>query len=151
MNRAVKSSAAVAGALVMGVVGAVAPSAGSPPMDGFRLVKLCPTADDPAACDIVAAEPFEQLVGGRISYEDRVYWENPAGFTFEIARVTLTTGDDSGIVMGQVRWLKDSGKFTLRQGTGSLAGLHARGTVDYTGDVGDQAEFTLVGTYHVQP
>ena len=151
MNKAMKCGAAVAGALVLGGLGAVAPSAGTPPMDDFRLVKLCPTADDPAACDIVVSEPFEELVGGRISYQDRVLWVNPAGFTFEIARVTLTTGDDSGMVMGQFRWLKDSGKFTLRQGSGSLAGLHARGTVEYTGDVGTQAEFTLVGTYHVQP
>lgn len=152
MSRAMTSTATVAGALVLGVLGAAAPSAGTPPTDGFQLVKLCPTADDPAACDIVdASEPFRQLIGGRISYEDRVYWENPAGFTFEIARVTLTTGDDSGMVMGQIRWLQDSGKFTLRQGAGSLTGLHASGTVEYTGDRDGRAEFTVAGTYHLQP
>lgn len=120
-------------------------------MDGFQIVKLCPTADDPAACDIIASEPFGQLVGGRISYEDRVLWENPAGFTFEIARVTLTTGNNTGKVMGQVRWLKDSGKFTLRQGSGSLAGLHAVGTVEYTGEDGDRYLYTLTGRYHLAP
>ena len=29
-------------------------------MDDFRLVKVRPTVDDPAACDIVASEPFQE-------------------------------------------------------------------------------------------
>jgi hypothetical protein len=152
-RRVVRAGAAVTGALIVGLLGAVAPADGRPAKDEFRIEKWCPTADDPAACYIVESEPFTQLVGGRISYEDRVYWTNPAGFTFEIARVTLTTGPgkDPGQIMGQVRWLKDSGLITLRQGTGSLADVHATGTVEYIAQEGDLSAFELVGTYHVHP
>ena len=69
----------------------------------------------------------------------------------EIARVTLTGPGDDILVRGQIRFIDEAGKFTLRQGEGSLAGLHATGSVQYTGMDGDQFLFTLTGRYHVDP
>jgi len=150
--RITRFAALVVGATGLVLMGAAVPSAASPPRNTFEIVKLCPSAGDDASCDIVASTPFTELVGGRIIYDDRVYWENPAGWTFEIARVTLTTPGDAGtVVRGQVRWIRDSGLITLRQGSGTLAGLHGTGVVEYTGDVGAQSKFTLTGTWHIDP
>ena len=121
------------------------------PGPGFEIVKVCPTAGDPAACDIVSSTPFsKELVGGRISYDDRVYRETP---TYrEIARVTLTGPTGAVLVRGQIRFIGEAGKFTLRQGEGSLAGLLATGTIAYTGTTRDgRSAFTLTGQYHVDP
>ena len=123
------------------------------PRQDFYMEKICPNADNPNACDIQdAAPPFAQLIGGQIIYTDRVYWENPAGHLFEIARVEITTGDDSGSALGQIRWIGDYGLFTIMQGTGSLAGLHANGKVEFK-DVASDGRwvFTLIGTYHIDP
>ena len=56
------------------LVGAtMVPSAATPPEQGFEIVKVCPTAGDPAACGIRLVDTLpHQLVGGRISYDDRV-------------------------------------------------------------------------------
>jgi hypothetical protein len=123
------------------------------PRQDFYLEKICPRWDNPNACDIQnAAPPFTQLNGGQIIYTDRVYWENPAGHLFEIARVKITTGDGSGSALGQIRWVGDYGLFTIMQGTGSLAGLHANGTVEFKEVAGDgRWVFTWIGTYHVDP
>ena len=131
---------------------ATAPVQASPRQDLY-LEKICPRPDNPNACDIQnAAAPFTQLNGGQIVYTDRVYWENPAGHLFEIARVVITTGDGSGSAMGQVRWVGDHGLFTVMQGTGSLAGLHANGKVEFKDVAGDgRWVFTWVGTYHIDP
>jgi hypothetical protein len=124
----------------------------SPP-ENFYLTKICPSLDNPNACDIQYADsPFEHLVGGQIIYFDRVYWENPAGHEFEIARVEVTTGDDTGQAIGQIRWIKDYGLFTFGQGSGSLAGLHANGRVEFV-EITDDGRyvFSLTGTYHIDP
>ena len=71
------------------VILATAASAQAAPRQTFYLEKVCPSIAAPTlnACDIVAANPFGQLVGGAIIYNDRVWMpENPGGFTFEIAR-----------------------------------------------------------------
>ena len=122
----------------------------SPP-EYFYLMKVCPSLDNPNACDIQSADPFSQLVGGQIIYVDRVYWENPAAHLFEIARIEVTTGDASGQAIGQVRWIKDHGLFTIGQGSGSLAGLHANGRIEFLGLADDRYAFSLTGTYHVDP
>ena len=132
------------------LVGTLAvPSVGTPPTEGLEIVKACPTEDDPAACEIISSTPFTELEGGRISYDDRVLRETP---TYrEIARVTLTGPGDDILVRGQIRFIGEAGKFTLRQGAGSLAGLHATGTVQFIGVDGDQFLFTLTGRYHIDP
>lgn len=118
----------------------------------FSLEKVCPSLDNPNACDIQSADPISQLAGGQIIYFDRVYWENPAGHLFEIARVEVTTGDGSGQATGQIRWIKDHGLFTIGQGSGSLAGLHATGRVEFV-DIANDGRwlFSLTGTYHIDP
>ena len=124
------------------------------PRQDFYLEKICPSLTNPTvACDIQnSAPPFTQLNGGQIIYTDRVNWENPAGHLFEIARVVITTGDGSGSALGQIRWIGDSGLFTIMQGTGSLAGLQANGKVEFKEVAGDERwVFTWIGTYHVDP
>jgi hypothetical protein len=137
------------------VILATAASAQAAPRQTFYLEKVCPSIAAPTlnACDIVAANPFGQLVGGAIIYNDRVWMpENPGGFTFEIARIRLRTGDNSGGATGQVRWIKDHGLFTISQGTGSLAGLHVNAVVQYIGDTADgRMKFSVSGTYHIDP
>lgn len=61
--------------------------------------------------------------------------------------VVLTTPNGDGKVYGQVRQVGDHGYFTLRQGEGTLAGLHAVGRIEWLeGDT-----FSLEGTYHLDP
>jgi len=123
------------------------------PRQDFYLEKVCPSLSNPNACDIVAADPpFAGLVGGQVIYDDLVFWDNPAGFTFEIARVEVTTGDNAGMVTGQIRWIKDHGLFTFRQGSGSLDNLYATGRVDFIGFADDgRWLFSLTGRYHIEP
>jgi hypothetical protein len=123
------------------------------PRQDFYFEKVCPSLDNPNACDIdYAGSPFDQLVGGQVVYFDRVYWDNPASFTFEIARVEVTPGDSNGMVIGQVRWLKDHGLFTFTQGSGSLDNLYATGRIDFLGvDPDGRWRFSLSGTYHIDP
>ena len=122
------------------------------PRQDFYLEKVCPSADNPNACDIVSANPFAQLMEGQVIYFDRVYWDNPAGHSFEIARVEVTTGNNDGMVIGQVRWLKDHGLFTFNQGSGSLDNLYATGRIDFLGVEPDgRYRFSLTGTYHIDP
>lgn len=123
------------------------------PGQDFYLEKVCPSLSNPNACDIVYANPpFEGLVGGLVIYDDLVYWDNPAGYTFEIAKVEVTTGNHDGMVAGQIRWIKDHGLFTFRQGSGSLDNLYATGRVDFI-DVDPDGRwfFSLTGTYHIEP
>lgn len=140
-------------ALVIAAALLTAAAVQASPRQDFYLEKICPSGDNPNACDIQnAAPPFTQLNGGQIIYTDRVYWENPAGHLFEIARVEITTGDGSGSALGQIRWLGDYGLFTVMQGTGSLAGLHANGKVEFKEIAGDgRWVFTWIGTYHIDP
>ncbi len=127
-------------------------SAQASPGQDFYLEKVCPSDTNPNACDIVAANPpFAGLVGGLVIYDDLVYWANPAGHEFEIARVEITTGADDGMVTGQIRWIKDHGLFTLRQGSGSLDNLYATGRVNWIGEEGGHYRFSLTGTYHIEP
>jgi len=128
-------------------------SVNASPGEDFHLVKVCPSETNLNACDIVAADPpFEGLVGGQVIYDDFVYWDNPAGYTFEIARVEVTTGDNAGMVTGQIRWIKDHGLFTFRQGSGSLDNLYATGRVDFIGFAQDgRWLFSLTGRYHIEP
>jgi len=142
----------VLGIVVLMIAMLAVPTASASPRQDFYLEKLCPSADNPNACDIVTADPFMQLVGGQIIYTDRVLWENPAGHMFEIAKVVITTGDNSGSAMGQVRWLGDYGLITIMQGTGSLAGLQANAKVEFKEIAPDgRYLFSLTGTYHVDP
>ena len=123
------------------------------PREDFYMEKICPSPDNPNACDIQnAAAPFTRLNGGQILYTDRVYWENPAGHLFEIARIEIKAGDGSGTARGQIRWVGDYGLFTIMSGTGSLKGLRANGRVEFK-DVAPDGRwmFTLSGTYHVEP
>jgi len=123
----------------------------APPSD-FYFEKVCPSLSNPNACDIQNAFPFTQLNGGQINYFDRVLWENPAGFVFEIAKIEVTTGDNTDMTTGQVRWIRDHGLYTLRPGTGSLVGLHASGRVEFVGMTEDgRYLYELTGTYHVDP
>ena len=123
------------------------------PGQDFYLEKVCPSLKNPNACDIVVADPpFEGLVGGLVVYDDLVYWANPAGYEFEIARVEVTTDAKDGMVTGQIRWIKDHGLFTFRQGSGSLDNLYATGRVDFLGvDPDGHYRFSLTGTYHIEP
>lgn len=140
------------GLLALLVVLASTASAQASPRQAFYFEKVCPSLDNPLACDISGSVPFAQLNGGQIIYNDRVYWENPAGNLFEIARIQLTTGNDSGTAVGQVRWLKDYGLFTISQGTGSLAGLHVNARVEFKDyDADGRWRFTVSGTYHLDP
>jgi hypothetical protein len=120
----------------------------------FHLAKVCPSPDNPMACDIFEAVPFDVLIGGQIVYTDHAYFTNPTGRGLEIATIHLTTGSgkDQGEAVGHIRWLVDSGKFTIGNGSGSLAGLHADGTIEYMGTQADERPwFLLDGTYHVDP
>ena len=66
--------------------------------------------------------------------------------------MTLTGPTGAVLVRGQIRFIGETGKFTLRQGEGALAGLHATGTIAYTGTTRDgRSAFTLTGQYHVDP
>lgn len=131
----------------------VATTVQASPREDFYLEKVCPSLDNPNACDIVYVDsPFEQLLGGQVVYCDRVYWENPAGFTFEIAKVEVTTVDHDGMTIGQVRWLKDHGLFNFTQGSGLLDNFHATGRIDFMGvDPDGRYRFSLSGTYHIDP
>jgi hypothetical protein len=109
--------------------------------DYFYLEKVCPDPDSPF-CDLQAAEPFTGLNGGQIEYLSCA----PATDKW-LCEVVLTTKSGDGSVSGRVRWVSDHGYFTLRRGTGSLAGLHAVGRIDWLHD----DTFSLEGTYHVEP
>lgn len=69
---------------------------------------------------------------------------NPHGFIIS-SEVLLEV--DGGTAMGHFVWLIDHGYFTFRQGTGSLAGFHARGEIAYVSGV----TWSLTGTYHFKP
>ena len=143
-------TAAVSALMLVGAT--MVPSAATPPEQGFEIVKVCPTAGDPAACDIVSSTPFHRLGGG----PDQLRRPGAAGDA-------VLPGDRPGDpdradgrglvwVRGQIRFIGEAGKFTLRQGEGSLAGLHATGTIAYTGTTRDgRSAFTLTGQYHVDP
>ena len=109
--------------------------------DYFYLEKVCADPDSPF-CDLRAANPFTDLNGGQLEYLSCA----PATDKF-LCAVVLTTESGDGAVSGRVRWVSDHGYFTLRQGTGSLAGLHAVGRIDFLYD----RTFSLEGTYHVEP
>jgi hypothetical protein len=118
----------------------VASAYASPP-DYFYLEKVCSNPDSPF-CDLQNADPFADLNGGLIEYLTCA----PAPDKF-LCEVVFTTANGGGKVNGQVRWVSDHGYFTLRQGEGTLAGLHAVGRIDWLeGDT-----FSLEGTYHVDP
>jgi hypothetical protein len=111
----------------------------------FYLEKVC---SDPESsfCVLQNAYPFENLNGGLIEYLSCA----PATDKF-LCAVELTTGSDyeDGSVSGRVRFVSDHGYFTLRQGTGSLAGLHAVGRIELLSE--ETGTFSLEGSYHVEP
>jgi hypothetical protein len=118
----------------------VASAYASPP-DYFYLEKVCSDPDSPF-CDLQNADPFTGLNGGQIEYLTCA----PAPVK-SLCEVVLTTANEDGKVYGQVRWVSDHGYFTLRQGEGTLTGLHAVGRIDWLeGDT-----FSLEGTYHLDP
>jgi hypothetical protein len=109
--------------------------------DYFYLEKVCSDPDS-AFCDLQKADPFTGLDEGQIEYLTCA----PAPDKW-LCEVELTTARGDGTVSGRVRWVSDHGYFTLRHGTGTLAGLHAVGRIDWLeGDT-----FSLEGTYHVDP
>jgi hypothetical protein len=122
--------------LVLTVVSAYA----SPP-DYFYLEKVCSDPDSPF-CDLQNADPFADLGGGQIEYLTCA----PVPDKW-LCEVVLSTADEDGKIYGHVRWVSDHGYFTLRQGEGTLAGLHAVGRIDWLGG----ATYSLEGTYHVDP
>jgi len=131
---------AICGVAVLLLVLSVVPAYASPP-DYFYLEKVCSDPDSPF-CDLQNADPFTDLNGGQIEYLTCA----PAPDKW-LCEVAFTTADEEGKVYGQVRWVSDHGYFTLRQGEGTLAGLHAVGRIDWLeGDT-----FSLEGTYHVDP
>jgi hypothetical protein len=114
------------------------------PAEEFSLKKVCDLPPTVPACRLTEATgPFSVLNGGLIVYQDRAYFENTAG-VFEVARVVLTSEDGESTMIGQIRWVKDHGYFTLGQGTGDLNGLHATGDIQWLEDV----TFSLSGAYH---
>lgn len=138
--------------LVIAVTLMAATTVQASPRQDFYLEKVCPSLTNQNACDIVSADPIAQLVGGQVIYFDRVYWDNPAGYSFEIARVEVITGNNDGMVIGQVRWIKDHGLFTFNQGSGLLENLYATGRIDFLGVEPDgRWRFSLTGTYHIDP
>ena len=109
--------------------------------DYFYLEKVCSDPDSPF-CDLQNADPFADLNGGLIEYLTCA--PHPDKWLCEVVFITAN-GD--GAVYGRVRWVSDHGYFTLRQGNGTLAGLHAVGRIDWLeGDT-----FSLEGTYHLDP
>lgn len=68
------------GWLALWVVVATIVSAQAAPRGTFYLEKVCPSIARPDlnACDLVAAEPFGQLVGGAIIYNELVNRPNAA-------------------------------------------------------------------------
>lgn len=119
---------------------AVGPVFASPP-EYFYLEKVCSDPESPF-CALQAADPLTTLNGGQIEYLTCA----PAPDKF-LCEVVLTTLDGDGKVYGRVRWVSDHGYFTLRQGEGTLAGLHAVGRIEWvSGDT-----FSLEGTYHLDP
>lgn len=120
------------------------------PPEYFYLEKICDGSAGPDACrlqNLDPSDPFSLLEGGRIIYDDKAYFENPAGVVIESAEVYLETADGTIVAGGHVRWVKDHGYFTFRHGSGPLTGLHARGVVNWV----EGATFTLTGTYHFEP
>jgi hypothetical protein len=107
----------------------------------FYVEKVCWDPDSPF-CDLQNADPFTGLNGGQLEYLTCA----PAPDKW-LCEVELTTASGEGTVSGRVRWVSDHGYFTLRHGTGTLAGLHAVGRIDWLeGDT-----FSLEGTYHIEP
>jgi hypothetical protein len=116
-------------------------SAYASPPEYFYLEKVCADPDSPF-CDLQNADPFTGLNGGQIEYLTCA----PAPDKW-LCAVMLTTADGDGAVSGRVRWVGDRGYFTLGHGTGTLAGLHSVGRIDWLeGDT-----FSLEGTYHLDP
>jgi len=112
----------------------------SPP-EPFYLEKVCSDPDSPF-CDLQNADPFTGLNEGLIEYLTCA----PAPDKW-LCEVILTTANGDGAVSGRVCWVSDHGYFTLGRGTGTLAGLHAVGRIDWLeGDT-----FSLKGTYHRDP
>ena len=109
--------------------------------DYFYLEKVCSDPDSPF-CDLQNADPFADLNGGLIEYLTCA----PAPDKF-LCEVVFTTASEDGKVYGQVRWVSDHGYFTLRQGEGTLARLHAVGRIDWLG----ADTYSLEGTYHLDP
>ncbi len=122
--------------LVLTVVSAYA----SPP-SYFYLEKVCSDPESPF-CDLQNADPFTGLNDGQIEYLKCA----PLLDKF-LCEVVFTTANGGGKVYGQVQWVSDHGYFTLGQGEGTLAGLHAVGRIEWLeGDT-----FSLEGTYHIDP
>lgn len=110
----------------------------------FYLEKVCA---DPVApfCDLQNAQPagvLGVLNGGRLEYLGPIILKTDPHL-FVSSEVVLT-GTDGSTVQGHFRWVGDHGYFTLRQGTGALAGLHAEGVIEYV----EGATFSLTGAYH---
>jgi hypothetical protein len=131
---------AICGVAVLLLVLPVVSAYASPPTY-FYLEKVCSDPDSPF-CDLQSADPFTGLDGGQIEYLTCA----PAPDKF-LCEVVLTTASGDSKVYGRVRWVSDHGYFTLRQGEGTLAGLHSVGRIDWLeGDT-----FSLEGTYHLDP
>jgi hypothetical protein len=149
MRRLVTVAAAVL------LAAALVPSVSASPLGAFHILKACPSVTGGNACDIVAADPFDVLVGGRVVYyDDALVLGNPAGYAFEDATIQLVSAGDAVLAVGHIHWRMTPdgtflGMYTINGGSGPLAGLHAIGAVTDAGPSGDRELYALDGTYHV--
>jgi hypothetical protein len=130
--------------LVLAVVVLVFPfAAEASPPQAFYLVKgNC----GPDTCEILESN-FQQLEGGVVYYLGPILGKDHPAPLF-LSSAVLLVGTDGSTASGQFRWVGDRGYWTLRQGTGSLAGLHGEGAM--CTDAGWET-FTLTGFYHFAP
>ena len=116
------------------------------PPQPFYLEKVCDYPPGVPLCGLQGADvsgPYAMLNGGTVEYLGPAEFENPAGI-YIISSEVLLTGADGSTITGHFTWVADSGYFTLRQGTGALAGFHAQGVIQWK----EGAVYSLTGTYH---
>jgi len=114
------------------------------PPDDLYFEKDC-FSTFPPSCTIQNSNLTEvDLNGGTLTYLGPVIF-NPHGLIIS-SQVRLDV--DGGTAMGHFVFVLDHGYFTFRQGTGSLAGFHARGEI---GPPDANFVFALTGTYHFKP
>jgi hypothetical protein len=116
------------------------------PPQPFYLEKVCDYPPNVPLCGLQGADltsPYAVLNGGAVEYLGPVEFENAAGI-YVISSEVLLTAPDGSTVSGHFVWVADSGYFTLRQGTGALAGFHAQGVIEWKEGV----VYSLTGTYH---
>ncbi len=125
----------------------------TPPPQDFYFTKQCDLTT-PGVCTIIDSS-LVVLIGATILYDNHAYFTNPDGIAHQAATILVTTADEGGTAIGHVSWVRKNGEwsgiFTIEQGTGTLAGLHANGSIFFLSYVPPLMTFSMEGTCFFAP